>query len=37
MTILLLSFLTTVAIFAVGGAVAIMLGMTDMNPDCDEK
>lgn len=29
MTILILSFLTTVAIFAVGGAVAIMLGLCD--------
>lgn len=29
MAILLLSFLTTVAIFAVGGAVATMLGLCD--------
>lgn len=29
MTIIVFSFLTTVAIFAVGGAVAMMLGLCD--------
>ena len=29
MSILILSFLTTVAVFAVGGAVAMMLGLCD--------
>lgn len=29
MSILILSFLSTVAIFAVGGAVAMMLGLCD--------
>ena len=29
MSILILSFLSTVAVFAVGGAVAMMLGLCD--------
>lgn len=29
MAIILFSFLTTVAVFAVGGAVAVMLGLCD--------
>lgn len=33
MMIILLSFITTCALFAVGGAVSVLLGLTDVKPD----
>lgn len=36
MSIIFLSFLTTCLVFAVGGAVAMMLGVADLELDSDD-